>query len=143
MKAILRQIRISPKKVNLVAALVRNKKALDAVDILRFTQKKGAPIIKKVLQSAMANAINNYKQSKEELYLKEIVVTEGPTYKRSVPVSRGRMHPILKRTSHITVKLESREVEAKKPIKADPASDTAEVSEPQVKKVKSIKKTNS
>src|SRR3990167_1451022 len=111
MKAILRQIRISPKKVNLVAALVRNKKALDAVDILRFTQKKGAPIIKKVLQSAMANAINNYKQSKEELYLKEIVVTEGPTYKRSVPVSRGRMHPILKRTSHITVKLESREVE--------------------------------
>ena len=53
------------------------------------------------------------------------------------------MHPILKRTSHITVKLESREVEAKKPIKADPASDTAEVSEPQVKKVKSIKKTNS
>lgn len=113
MKAILRQIRISPKKANLVAALVRNKKALEAMDILKFTRKKSAPIIKKVLQSAIANAENNYKQDKESLYLKEIVVTEGPTYKRSVPVSRGRMHPILKRTSHITVKLESKEAKPK------------------------------
>ncbi len=131
MKAILRQTRISPKKANLVAALVRNKKALDAIDILRFTQKKGAPIIKKVLQSAIANATNNYKQAKEELYLKEVIVTEGPTYKRSVPVSRGRMHPILKRTSHITVKLTTQ---------TKPNSDTTDVAEP---KVKSPKKTNS
>lgn len=121
MKAILRQIRISPKKANLVAALVRNKKALEAMDILKFTRKKSAPIIKKVLQSAIANAENNYKQDKESLYLKEIVVTEGPTYKRSVPVSRGRMHPILKRTSHITIKLESKE--AKPEIKSEPKSE--------------------
>lgn len=109
MKSILRQIRISPKKANLVAALVRRKDVTDAIDILRFTPKKAAPILKKLLESATANAENNFKQKKEELYVQEIVVTEGPTYKRSLPVSRGRSHPILKRTSHITIKLAVKE----------------------------------
>ena len=59
----------------------------------------------------MANAEHNAKQDKASLYIKEIIVTEGPTYKRRVMVSRGRAHPILKRTSHITIKLESKEVE--------------------------------
>ena len=110
MKSILRQIRISPKKASLVAALVRNKSAVEAVDILKFTPKKAAPIIKKIIESAMANAENNFKQKRESLYVKEIVVTEGPTFKRRVPVSRGRAHPILKRTSHITVRLEQQAV---------------------------------
>jgi large subunit ribosomal protein L22 len=110
MKAILRTIRISPKKVNLVASLVRNKKALDAIDILKFTPKKSAIILKKLVQSAIANAEKNDKQNKEDLYIKEIIVNEGATYKRSVPISRGRVHPILKRTSHITVKLENKGV---------------------------------
>lgn len=105
MKAILRQIRISPKKANLVAALVRNKKVGNALDILRFTPKKAAPILRKVISSAISNAETNFKQTKDNLYIKEIVVTEGPTYKRSLPASRGRVAPILKRTSHITVKL--------------------------------------
>lgn len=107
MKAILRGIRISPKKANLVAALVRNKKALDAIDILKFTPKRTAAVLKKLIESAVANAENNFKQVKETLEIKEIIVTEGPTYKRAMPVSRGRQHPILKRSSHITVKLES------------------------------------
>ena len=105
MKAILRRIRISSKKANLVAALVRNKKALEAVDILKFTPKKAARPLRKLIESALANAENNLKQNKDELYIKEIIVTEGPTYKRGVPISKGRTHPILKRTSHITVKL--------------------------------------
>lgn len=109
MKAILRQIRISPKKANLVACLVRNKKASEAVDILKFTPKKGAKILGKLLNSAIANAENNNKQDKNDLTIKEIIVTEGSTYKRRVPVSRGRAHPILKRTSHITVTLMSKE----------------------------------
>lgn len=108
MKAFLRQIRISPKKARLVAKLVANMKALDAVDILKFTPKRSATPIKKLLQSAIANAQNNFKQDKSKLYIKEITVTEGPTYKRSMPVSRGRSHPILKRTSHITIKLEAK-----------------------------------
>ncbi len=107
MKAILRGIRISPKKANLVAALVRNKKAQDAIDILRFTPKRTSLVLKKLIESAVANAVNNFKQTKETLGIKEIIVTEGPTYKRSMPVSRGRQHPILKRSSHITVKLEA------------------------------------
>jgi len=102
-KAIARHIRISPKKANLVAGLVRNKNAVEALSILKFTPKKGAKVIYKVLHSAMANAENNFKQKKEDLMIKEIIVTQGRTLKRSVPISRGRVHPILKRTSHITV----------------------------------------
>ncbi|MFH1218817.1 MAG: 50S ribosomal protein L22 [Candidatus Peregrinibacteria bacterium] len=109
MKAYLKQVRISPKKINLIASLVRNKKALDAVDMLKFTPKRGAPILKKLIESALANASHNDKQAKGELYIKEIIVTEGPTHKRSVPISKGRSHPILKRTSHISVKLEQSE----------------------------------
>lgn len=108
MKAILRRIRISPKKANLIAALVRNKNAQEALDILKFTPKKAAKILKKVVESAIANAENNFKQNKDSLYIKEIIVTQGVTYKRSLPISRGRTHPILKRTSHITVKVEQR-----------------------------------
>ncbi len=123
MKAILRQIRISPKKANLIASLVRGKKVSEAIDTLSFTPKKAAPIIKKLLESAAANAENNFKQSKESLMIKEIIVTEGPTYKRRVEISKGRAHPILKRTSHITVKLESQD--QKKEVKK--AEDKTEV----------------
>lgn len=125
MKAILRTIRISPKKANLVAELVRNKSVKEAVDQLAFTPKKAAPILKKLIESAAANAENNFKQNPETLYIKEIIVNEGPTYKRSNPVSKGRAHPILKRTSHITVKLETAKTEAPTP-KAAPKAAKAE-----------------
>lgn len=135
MKAILRQISITPKKANLIAELVRNKNAMDAITILKFTPKKAAKILKKLIASAMANATNNLKQDQESLFVKEIIVTKGPVYKRGVPVSRGRVHPILKRTSHITVKLgqilsetevtnqkEPEKVEAEKPKKSSTKS---------------------
>jgi len=102
-KAIARHIRISPKKANLVAGLVRNKNAIDALAVLKYTPKKAAKILYKVIKSAISNASNNFKQKQEDLIIKEIIVTEGSTFKRSVPISRGRMHPILKRNSHITV----------------------------------------
>lgn len=105
MKAILRGIRISPKKANLVAGIVRNKKATEALNILKFMPKKGANILYRVLQSAMANAKNNFKQDVDDLYISQILVTKGMTFKRSIPISRGRTHPILKRSSHITVEL--------------------------------------
>lgn len=105
MKAYLRQIRISPKKANLVAGMVRGKKVEEALAILKFVPKKGADILYKVVQSAASNAKNNFKQPIEELYITQILVTKGPTYKRSVPISRGRVHPIRKRTCHITVEV--------------------------------------
>lgn len=116
MKATLSHIRVTPKKANLVAELVRNKSVSEALDILRFTTKKTAPILKKLILSAVANAENNDKQNRENLTIQTILVTAGPTYKRSMPVSRGRSHPILKRTSHIKVMLK-----ATKPAAAQPA----------------------
>lgn len=105
MKAILRQIRISPKKANLVAGMVRGKAAEEALAMLKFMPKKGAKILYKVVHSAVANAENNMGQDRKELEIKKILVTKGATYKRNNPISRGRAQPILKRTSHITVEV--------------------------------------
>lgn len=124
MKAILRQVRISSKKANLIATLVRGKMAEEAMDTLRFTPKKAAPILRKLIESAVANAGENFKQKKETLKIKEIIVTEGPTYKRRNLISKGRAHPILKRTAHITVKLESVQAEAPKKVVAVKKSKT-------------------
>ncbi len=148
MIAKLRQYRTSPKKVNLVACLVRTLPVTQAIDTLRFTPKKTAPVLKKLIESAIANAENNFKQSKNALYIKEILVSEGPTLKRSVPVSRGRVHPILKRTSNIIVKLaviESMEKAAvEKKVSKKTTKAKAEVSEetkPTEEKVKKTRKT--
>lgn len=105
MKAILRQTRISPKKANLVAGMVRGRNAEEALTMLKFMPKKGAKILYKVVHSAVSNAENNMGQDRSELEIKKILVTKGPTYKRSNPISRGRAQPILKRTSHITVEV--------------------------------------
>ena len=147
MKAILKQVRISPKKANLVAQLVRNKNIGDAVALLRYTPKKAAPVLRKLIESAAANAENNFKQDKESLHIKEIIVTEGPTYKRRMCISRGRTHPILKRTSHITVKLEAKEMEKAKTVAPKKASakkeekPKAEVKAETKSEVKAVAKT--
>lgn len=106
MQAIARHVRISPKKANLVAGLVRRKRVEEALDILKFTQKKASRSLSKVIKSAAANATNNLKQDIKDLNIKEIIVTKGSTLKRSVPISRGRMHPIGKDSCHIRVILE-------------------------------------
>lgn len=103
MKAISRSLRIAPRKLNLIAGLIRNKNAVEAMNILSFTPKKGAKILHKVVKSAVANAENNFKQSPATLYIKEVVVTKAPTMKRGVPVSRGRVNPVLKRNAHVMV----------------------------------------
>jgi large subunit ribosomal protein L22 len=105
MKAIRRNLRISPKKVNLVADLVRGKPVEQAINFLRFTPKRSAKPLMETIKSAAANATQNFKQDRKDLYISKIVVNEGRTLKRQRPVSRGRSHPILKRTSHITVEV--------------------------------------
>lgn len=115
MKALLKNVRISPEKANLVAGLVRGAMVDNALKQLSFTPKKGAKILYRVVASAVANAEHNLKQKRENLYIKEIVVTKGPMFKRGVSVSRGRVHPILKKTAQIrvTVDVKAGQTEAK------------------------------
>jgi large subunit ribosomal protein L22 len=123
MKSIARQLRITPRKLNLIARLVRNKGVGEAMSILEFTPKKGAKLLNKVLKSAVANAENNFKQERDSLYVKEIVVGKATTLKRSVPISKGRMHPILKRSCHVMVEVGVKaEGEVKKTVQAKDTS---------------------
>ncbi|MBI5411942.1 50S ribosomal protein L22 [Candidatus Peregrinibacteria bacterium] len=107
MKAILRGTRIAPKKASLVAGMVRGRKVTDALTLLKFLPKKGAKTIYKVIRSAASNAQHNFHQKIEDLIVSKIVVTQGATLKRSLPISRGRTHPLLKKTSHIWVEVSS------------------------------------
>lgn len=102
-QAILRFIRLSPLKARQVADLVRGKKVDEAVNILKFSPQKAARIIKKVLDSAIANAENNQGADVDELKVKAITVDEGPRMKRIMPRAKGRADRIVKRTSHITI----------------------------------------
>ncbi len=101
-RANLRSIRISPRKVRLVTDLIRNKKVGDAIVILNNTNKKSSVPVKKLVKSAVANAVNNGLDA-DLLFIKEIFVNEGPTLKRFRPRAHGRAYEILKRTSHTTV----------------------------------------
>jgi len=105
MKSIVKQVRISPRKTNLVAGLVRGKTVTEAENLLKYIPKKAAGVLRKAIISAAANAENNFGQDKKNLAIKHLLVTKGPTYKRSIPGSRGRGYPILKRTSNIRVEL--------------------------------------
>ena len=102
-KAILRTARISPQKARLVADQVRGLPAERAVNLLKFSDKKAAALIKKVVESAIANAENNQGADVDELKVKTIMVDEGPSLKRFTARAKGRGSRILKRTSHITV----------------------------------------
>lgn len=99
--------RMAPRKIRLVADLVRGKKVKEVLSQLKFFPKKAAPIIAKLLKSAISNAKNNPKiKDKENLYVKKITVDEGPTLKRSMPRAFGRASMIRKRTSHIKIILD-------------------------------------
>ncbi|MGM0366747.1 MAG: 50S ribosomal protein L22 [Actinomycetota bacterium] len=102
-KAVEKFVRISPRKVKLVIDLVRDKKVEDAVNILSFTPKKAAEMVKKAINSAAANAVENHGMGEDELFISKIYVNEGPILKRFRPRARGRATRIRKRTSHITV----------------------------------------
>ncbi len=107
MKAILNRIRISPKKANLSAGIVRWEDVEKALETLKFMPKKGADILYKVLHSAVSNAETNFDQKRSELKIHRILVSAWPTYKRWQSHSKGRITPLLKRTSNITVELEA------------------------------------
>ncbi|XBC38120.1 MAG: 50S ribosomal protein L22 [Buchnera aphidicola (Floraphis choui)] len=98
-----RQARSSAQKIRLVADLIRGQKVSDALNILIYSNKKASILIKKVLQSAIANAEHNNGIDANDLIIKKIFIDEGPTMKRMMPRAKGRSDRILKRTSHITI----------------------------------------
>jgi large subunit ribosomal protein L22 len=103
--ATLRHARISPQKCRLVADAVRGQTVANALQILSFMPKKGARIVKKVLESAVANAEHNHGADIDELKVSGIAVDEAPTLKRYAARAKGRGTRITKRNSHITVRL--------------------------------------
>ncbi len=102
-KAYLKELRMSPRKVSEVAALVRGRSVEDALVILNHTPRRSAKPLAKVIASARANAINNHSLKSEGLMITTLSVTSGPRLKRFRPVSRGQAHPFQKRTSNILV----------------------------------------
>lgn len=104
-RAKLNNYRMSARKVRLVADLVRGKKVDEAITLLSFTNKKAASAIIKLIKSAIANAKNNYNLSETELFIQEIKVDEGITYKRWMPRAMGRATPIRKRGSNVSLSL--------------------------------------
>jgi len=113
-KAKLNYLRIASRKVRLVADMIRRKKVEEAQIILGFAKKRGARPLLKLLNSALANAKNNFQLDMNNLYISKITVDEGPKLKRWMPRARGRASEIQKKTSHITLVLNEIEPSSKK-----------------------------
>jgi len=127
--ASLKNYRISPRKMRIVADMVRGKNVTQAKLILIHAVKKAKHPLGDLLDSAIANAKNNFNIESANLFVKEIRVDQGFVLKRSMPVSRGSAHPIMKRTSHVKIVLDEKG-------KSTPASAKASTG----KKLKSISK---
>ncbi|MDD5750569.1 MAG: 50S ribosomal protein L22 [Candidatus Pacebacteria bacterium] len=106
-KASLNYLHISPRKVRLLADLIRKQKVQQARAFLDFCVKRGSLPVRKLLDSAVANAKNNFELKEEDLFIKEIKVDEGPKMKRWRARSKGRAMPIQKKTSHVTIVLDT------------------------------------
>lgn len=105
----LKNAHISAQKSRLIANMIRNEKVSKASDILRFTPKKGAKLVLKLLESVIANAENNYGADIDDLKIQTIQVDEGPTLKRISPRAKGRADRISKRSSHILLQVSDEE----------------------------------
>lgn len=130
-KAYLKELRMSPRKVSEVAALVRGRNVDDALVILNHTPRRAAKPLAKVIASARANATNNHGLKADGLRISTLSITSGPRLKRFRPVSRGMAHPFQKRTSNILVIVDGVE---------KPARKTAEPKEAEVTKKSVTKK---
>ncbi|GGM51842.1 50S ribosomal protein L22 [Longimycelium tulufanense] len=106
-----RYVRMTPMKVRRVVELIKGRNAREALSVLQFAPQAASGPVAKVLASAMANAENNLDLDPETLWISQAYVDEGPTLKRIRPRAQGRAYRIRKRTSHITVEVESRPVE--------------------------------
>ena len=107
-RAYLKYARISPRKVQIVLDLIRNKPAAVALAIVKHTPKAACEPLEKLLKSAMANAENNHNMDKSRLYVSECFVSPGPIMKRIRPKDHGKAFRVLKRSSHVTLALKER-----------------------------------
>jgi large subunit ribosomal protein L22 len=114
-KAVAKGVRLSPRKVAVVAALVRGRSVDDALTILEHTPRRSAIAVKKTILSAKANADHNHGYKPNTLQITEISVTAGPRLKRYRPAARGRALPFERKTAHIRVIVDGEKREAKKP----------------------------
>src|SRR3989339_1272079 len=105
MRAYLRSARIAPKKLSVIAQMVRGLTVPEAQESLEHTHKKGARMILALLKSATANAVHNDKQRPEDLVIRTIVVNQAQSYRRGVPMARGRTRPMRKFLSHLEIVL--------------------------------------
>ena len=119
----------TPRKVSLVAALVRNRTVADALVILEHVPKRAALPVKKAIESAKANATNNHNLDGKTLQITTLSVTAGPRLKRFKPASRGRALPFQKKTSHILVEVSGVEKPKKKPVAKKAAATDAPAKE--------------
>ncbi len=108
-KAVAKYVRVSPRKARIVVDKIRGKEVVDALDILRFNERAISEVVSKVVASAAANAEHKYGVRPENLVVKAAYVDEGPTMKRYRPRAKGSASPIMKRTSHITIIVATRE----------------------------------
>lgn len=129
----LNNVRIAPRKSRLVVDLVRGKNVSQARSLLEFTIKRPANPILKLLNSAVASAVNDLRLKESDLYISKITVGEGPKLKRWHPMSRGRAYPIEKKTSHITLVLSEK-------IPTEKKEAVAETKTPEVTRVAKKKK---
>ena len=104
-----KHVRITPRKVKIVAALIRGKDIGEARSILMHTPKSACEPMLKLLKSAVSNAENNFQMDTDQLMVSQVFCTPGPTLKRIRPAAKGRAKRILKRTSHITLAVKERE----------------------------------
>ncbi len=105
MHAYLHSTRLAPKKANIMAKMVRGMSVPDAMELLRKTSKKSARLFEQLLRSAIANAEHNFKQDAQRMIVKTVVVNQGQHYQRGLPMARGRVRPIKKFMSHISLTL--------------------------------------
>ena len=105
MKATVFSVRIAPKKANIIAKMVRGLPLLEAVALLERVHKKAARIMETLLRSALANAEHNERQDPGKLVIRTVIVNQGSSHRRGVPMARGRVRPIRKFMSHIEVVL--------------------------------------
>lgn len=121
-KALAKGVRLSPRKVAVVASLVRGRSVEDALTILEHTPRRSALAVSKVIKSAKANADHNHGYKPATLQITEITVTPGPRLKRFKPAAHGRALPFQKKTSHISVTVDGEKREVKKPAAKKPAA---------------------
>jgi large subunit ribosomal protein L22 len=107
-RAIAKNVRVAPRKVNVVVDLIKGKPLDEAYAILRYTPKAASPVLEKLVKSAEANAVNNNSLSRDALYVADCYANQGPVLKRIIPKARGSAARIHKRSSHITVVLKER-----------------------------------